>query len=278
MISWQTFGHDRAKNIFDKQLIENSFAHAYLLSGPDGIGKKTLAMEFARKILATENLANHPDFQILDVEGEIGAEAAVEFIRSLSLKPFIGAKKVAIINNAHNLNIRSSNSLLKTLEEPSISTVIVLISGSGKLLPTIVSRCQVFYFHAFTKSELRDYANCKNINVNQEVLDLTFGRINRLHELTKNKGFLEEQQLLIEKYRSFDKMAIGEKLLAVSKCAELEAPQLEKDLLTWMSWQVQNLKQDPKNTTKLQALSDALEGLKFNQNKKLVLQGLFLKL
>ena len=79
-------------------------------------------------------------------------EPALEFISRLSLKPFIGKYKVAIINNAENLNQQSGNALLKTLEEASESTIIILVAGYGKLLTTIISRCQVLLiFTGFPK-------------------------------------------------------------------------------------------------------------------------------
>jgi DNA polymerase-3 subunit delta' len=278
MISWKTFGHERIKNIFNKQLEANTLAHAYLFAGSQGVGKKTLALELAKEILGTENLSNHPDFQILDGDGEISAEIAVDFIRGLSLKPFVASKKVAVINNAQNLNQQSSNALLKTLEEPASNTIIILISGSGKLLPTIVSRCQVFNFYNFSKEGLEKFSLASEIKTSNEILELSFGRIDRLMQLSKDPAFLTQQLHTIQKYEQFSKMPTGEKFLAISEYAEFEADELQKDFSTWMSWQMQSLNKNPKNVSKLQALTDAINGLKFNQNKKLVLQGLFLKL
>src|ERR1051326_2085116 len=151
--SWVSFGHKHVKNLLEKQLATKNLSHAYLFKGPSGVGKRTLALELAKQILAGENLSTHPDFQMLDASGEIVMEQALEFLERLHLKPFIGQKKVAVINHAQNLNTASSNALLKTLEEPSPSTIIILIA-EGAVLPTIISRCQVFNFNAFTEDDL----------------------------------------------------------------------------------------------------------------------------
>src|SRR5260221_2148399 len=87
---------------------------------------------------------------MLDMEGEITVEPILDFIGKLRFKPFMGSKIIAIINNAKNLNLQSGNALLKTLEEPSPSSIIILVSSSGSVLPTVVSRCQVLNFSAFS--------------------------------------------------------------------------------------------------------------------------------
>src|ERR1700722_14658809 len=100
METWQTFGHENAKKILDLQLKSGKLAHAYLFAGPQGVGKKTLALELAGKILSSQNLPIHPDFAILDQTESISVERMQQFMEGLSFKPFLGAKKVAIINNA----------------------------------------------------------------------------------------------------------------------------------------------------------------------------------
>src|SRR6185369_16832179 len=151
--NWVSFGHEKVKSILEKQLAQGRFPHAYLFGGPEGLGKKQLALKFAQKILQTEKVLSHPDFQILDLEGEIGMESVLDFISGLSFKPFAGSHKVAVVNNAQNLNTQSSNALLKTLEEPAGGTIIILISSTTQLLATIVSRCQVFSFYGFSEKK-----------------------------------------------------------------------------------------------------------------------------
>ena len=276
-MDWRAFGHNHIKNILDKQLESGRLAHAYLFLGPKGLGKKILAIEFARKILGTENLSTHPDFQILEGEEEIVMQKARDLIASLSLKPFIAKKKVAIIGNAENLNTQSGNSLLKTLEEPSGSTVIILVS-SKQLLPTIVSRCQVFAFDLFSQKQLEAFAKAEKILIDERLANLSFGLPSRLLKFSQDPQFLEQEKELVKSLADLEKMGLGDKLLQVTEYAALEFWELEKIFFTWLMWKVNNLNNDPIGFGAIRGLLDALIKIKQNQNKKLILQGLFLKI
>jgi DNA polymerase III delta prime subunit len=276
--NWRTFGHPNVKSILNKQIDAKKFPHAYLFFGPEGVGKKTLALEFAQRVLGAENLNNHPDFAILDQPGEITMELILDFISRLSYKPFFGQKKVAVINNAQNLNLQSSNALLKTLEEASPSTVIILIADSARLLPTIVSRCQVLNFSAFGKNQLAEFAKSAGLTMNPAIEDLSFGRPARLKKLAGDKEFLSNEGKTVEQYKSFKKMRLGEKLISLTGLAELETQDLATNLLTWLMWQKGRLSENPGDYPKVRALGEGLMGLKMNKNKKLILQGLLLRI
>jgi DNA polymerase-3 subunit delta' len=275
---WQTFGHGNVKSILNKQLEANRFPHAYLFAGPGGIGKKTLALEFAQKVLATRVLATHPDFAILDEPGEIIMETILDFISRLSFKPFLAKYKIAIINNAQNLNVKSSNALLKTLEEASPSSIIILLADTSRLLPTIVSRCQVLNFSPFSKNQLDEFAKSVSLKVSESVQDLSFGSPARLKRLSQDKEFFTSEEKIVENYKNFLKMCLGEKLMSIRDLAEMETEDLAASITTWLRWQIFHLNENPQAFTKVRALSDSLESLQQNQNKKLVLQGLLLKI
>jgi DNA polymerase-3 subunit delta' len=277
-IMWETFGHDRLKNILEKQLGSGKLPHAYLFSGPEGIGKKTLALEFAKKVLGAQKLESHPDFHILDSEGEIIVEQVLGFISKISYKPFLGAKKIAVINNAENLNIQSGNALLKTLEEPSESSIIILIAGPGKVLPTIVSRCQVLQFSSFSREDLTQFARAGKLELSEDLLALSFGRTGRLKKLSENKVLFLKEKEIIEEFKKLKKQPLGEKFSGISALAEMESMDLEKNLLSWFLFQTQALKSEPKEAAKVHALAEAIFALRKNMNKKLVLQSLFVKI
>ncbi len=275
-MTWLTFGHQTTKNILEKQLDSGQLPHAYLFVGPDGVGKKHLALEFAGKILKAKTLNNHPDFRILDGETEISIEQARNFIANLSFKPFLGAKKLAIINNAENLNSQSSNALLKTLEEPGQSNVIILIANSGGLLPTIVSRCQVLNFNSLSSQELKEFAENNRLGADEKILDLSFGRIGRLVKLRADKNFLAAENEAVEKYRGLKALSLAEKLAEVGEMAEMEPMEMKKSFTSWLLWQANQLQHRPKEFVCVQAIIDAISALKRNQNKKLVLQKLLM--
>jgi len=275
---WKIFGHQAIKNILNKQLSAGVFPHAYLFIGPQEVGKRTLALEFAQKILGTHNLANHPDFLELNQETEITMEPALAFIGRLSLKPFVGKYKVAIINNAENLNQQSGNALLKTLEEPSDSTIIILVAGFGKILPTIYSRCQIFNFNSFISEQLTDFAGREGLKINQEILDLSFGSFGRLKRLVQDKEFFTAQKDAVTQFDKMSQAGKGQKLAMISDFADMEETDLESLLNCWMFWQFGKLRVQPRDFGKVSAIVEALQGLKRNFNKKLVLQSLFLKI
>jgi DNA polymerase-3 subunit delta' len=270
---WQTFGHKTLKNILQKQLAANKVSSTYLFLGPEGVGKKTLALELAGKILGADRLDNHPDYQLFDAQGEITVEQTLEFMSRLSYKPFLAGKKVAIINNAQNLNLQSGNALLKTLEEPSPSTIIILIS-SQKLLPTIMSRCQVLYFNSFSFGQLAEFDK----TAGQEIVSLSFGSIARLKKLREDKNYLEEEKQVISFLEDLKKKKPSARLSLVSVLAEKESQELENNFLTWLKWETSLLKQKTPAWKALDALQGAILSLSRNQNKKLILQRLFLNI
>lgn len=145
-----------------EQFNSKQLAHGFLLTGATGLGKKLFAEEFSRLLLCrnvrngkTCNQCrscelssdfNHPDLVQVDVE-EGSKDIKIEQIRSLShflsQTSHSGNAKVAIIANAHRMNVAAANALLKTLEEPTAHTYLFLISHlPGSLTATIRSRCQ----------------------------------------------------------------------------------------------------------------------------------------
>ncbi len=172
-MSWQRVrGHDAHVEAFRRAVRRGRLAHAYLFTGPAGVGKQLFAVELAKSLLcesAPVDLAQsplnacdrcpaciqveagtHPDF-FRAVRPEEKHEFPVELMRELcqafSLKSARGRGKVVLLDDADDLNQESANSFLKTLEEPPPRSVLILIGSTpDRQLPTIVSRCQVIRF------------------------------------------------------------------------------------------------------------------------------------
>ncbi|NOY12415.1 MAG: DNA polymerase III subunit delta' [Deltaproteobacteria bacterium] len=164
-------GHDRQKNILRRALENRRIAHAYLFEGPDGIGKRLVALALARALLCQSGQGcgdcgpcrkvdhnNHPDIHLLDADGAtIKIDQVRALQKELSLRPLEGRYKICLIDGAEQFNPAAANALLKTLEEPQPNTLIILLSSQPEaLLSTIRSRCQRLPFQRLPKPRLTE--------------------------------------------------------------------------------------------------------------------------
>ena len=201
----QIIGNEEVKKYIRKNLEKNNILHSYLFLGTEGIGKLLLAKEFAKYILCLENKTescnckscicydgnNHPDFSIINEEGET---IKIEYIRALVEKviekPIVSNRKVYIINDADKMTDEAQNCLLKTLEEPpEFITIILVSSNENALFNTIKSRCMKVKFNNISNKDLYDYS----INVigyddiSENLLNTFEGSIGKAIKLKENK-------------------------------------------------------------------------------------------
>jgi DNA polymerase III subunit delta' len=157
--NWGIIGHERAVELISERLARGRISHAYLLAGPQGIGKTLFATRLAQAIncigdnppcgecRACELIGRgqHPDFHILEPENDkIRIEAIRDLQNVVAMRPFEARYRVALINRFDRATESAMDALLKTLEEPpSMSKIIITADVGEMLLPTIVSRCQV---------------------------------------------------------------------------------------------------------------------------------------
>ena len=121
-------------------LQKGRFQHAYMLLGPEGSGKKDLALKMAGVLL--DNSDHHPDLVFLKPENELISVVQIRDLLSvLTTKSLRAPFKVVIIEHAHLMNERAQNAFLKTLEEPEAAIFILLCDTETYMLPTIRSRC-----------------------------------------------------------------------------------------------------------------------------------------
>lgn len=148
-------GNDPIKKSLSHMLAKKAIANSLLFAGPEGIGKGLFATEFAEALLGSKH---HPDLHIYRPEGKMGMhsiQSMRQFSEQVYLAPFQGPWKVFIIHDAERMLPTSSNALLKTFEEPSPMSVIILLSSKpAALIPTILSRCRVLYFHSLQEEEI----------------------------------------------------------------------------------------------------------------------------
>lgn len=157
-------GNGAAAAFLGRAVETGRLAHAYLLVGPDRVGKSTFARRFASSLLDVAVPETHPDFFFVERErdpktGKPHAGISIDQVHALTGRLALGAMmngwKACILDGAHLLNKESANALLKTLEEPHEKTVMLLTAtGPEQVMPTITSRCQVIRLHRVPTSEI----------------------------------------------------------------------------------------------------------------------------
>lgn len=153
-------GNDKIKTYLSKVLREEKIPQSLLFAGPEGVGKSLFASAFAKCIVGTKN-ALHPDIHNYFPEGKIGIhsiQSMREFSEAVYMAPFQSKRKVFIIHEAHRMLATGANALLKTFEEPALDSVIILLShAQEKLLPTVLSRCQIIRFQPIPVEVIESY-------------------------------------------------------------------------------------------------------------------------
>lgn len=162
--NWGMVGHEWAVEMLRRHILHDSVRHAYLLAGPPGVGRRTLALRFAQALLCPIppspgepcgacrtcrqiEAMQYPDLAVIQAEKEGGilkVEQVREIRQTLVLKPYQGRYRVALFLRFQEANASAANALLKTLEEaPQHAILILTADTTEQLLPTIVSRCEI---------------------------------------------------------------------------------------------------------------------------------------
>lgn len=168
------YGHGKQIALLQSSMTQNRIPHAFLFYGMEGIGKRTTALTFAKALNCRENnhdacdacpscrkADHHNHIDIITIEAE-GQFIKIQSIRDLQgrmkFKPSEGEKRICIIDDADRMNDAAANALLKTLEEPPLSNIIILVSGRPFQLPaTILSRCQRIRFSPLAEEAVASF-------------------------------------------------------------------------------------------------------------------------
>jgi DNA polymerase-3 subunit delta' len=224
-------GHQRPIKLLQAMLEGGRLPHALLISGPTGVGKRTLAMKLAQAVNCTGNVTDdacgtcrdcgkiergqHPDVVELMPEGKarkIKVEAVRELRSRIAFKAYEGRYKVFIIREADRMGEEASNALLKTLEEPPPESLLVLTTPEeSDLLPTIVSRCLRLPLAPLPRSTVESFV-AERMDVSGPVAHLmasmSGGCLGRVLEMDGEKLF-DTRRRMLEGIRSLDSRRPG---------------------------------------------------------------------
>lgn len=172
-------GQQHVTDVLARALKQGRVAHAYLLTGPRGVGKTSIARILAHEIngLPYEDESNHLDIIEIDAASNNGVEDVRDLREKVQIAPVSAKHKVYIIDEVHMLSKAAFNALLKTLEEPPEHAVFILATTDADKLPaTIISRTQRFNFRLISPSDavkhLRHIADQEKIKIDDDALEL----------------------------------------------------------------------------------------------------------
>jgi DNA polymerase-3 subunit gamma/tau len=179
----EVVGQSHVTDVLARSLAQGRIAHAYLLTGPRGVGKTSIARILAHEInkLPYSEDNTHLDIIEIDAASNNGVEDVRDLREKVQIAPVSASKKIYIIDEVHMLSKAAFNALLKTLEEPPEHAVFILATTDADKLPqTIISRTQRFSFRAITAADaiahLRHIAKEEKINIDDEALTLIASR------------------------------------------------------------------------------------------------------
>ena len=172
-------GQSHITDMLGKAIVADKIAHAYLLTGPRGVGKTSIARILAHEInsLPYDDESTHLDIVEIDAASNNGVDDIRDLRDKVQIAPTSARKKVYIIDEVHMLSKPAFNALLKTLEEPPEHVVFILATTDVDKLPaTIISRVQRFNFRAIGEQDatahLRKIADAEKIKITDDALAL----------------------------------------------------------------------------------------------------------
>ncbi len=227
-------GQESVVKTFKNALSSGKIVHAYLFSGPRGVGKTTSARLLAKALNCMQSSNSEPcgecpsckaitsgsSIDVIEIDGASnnGVDAVRELRETVKYAPSSGKYKIYIIDEVHMLSTPAFNALLKTLEEPPPHVIFIFATTEPKkILPTILSRCQHHSFRRMTKpmikEQLKKITDTEKININETALEMIAKAAD---------GSMRDALTLLDQAYSFSNDITGEDLQSLLGLPETE--------------------------------------------------------
>ncbi len=220
--------------MLQQALAKGRLSHAYLFSGPEGLGQEKVLQDLVESLSCSGNIlapcgecpgcrahagGSHPDLHLIAPDGgSIKLEQIRALQHVLSLQPYLGSYRVCVVQGAEFMTIQAANSFLKMLEEPGERVVFILLCRSPESLPkTIVSRCQVLPFRPLAPGILQDRLEEEGVPPERAkaAASLAGGRPGEARRLLEDENWAERERISKE-LASFPEMD-GIRVLALAE-------------------------------------------------------------
>ena len=291
-------GHQRIISSLERIIERRSFSQAYLFSGPEQTGKFTLAREFARAIVAdrkinslTDGDRRSADLDITVIvpeaveksgiikEKSIGVKKVIEAQQKIRLFPHQGKYRVLIIDRSEKMTEEAQNSLLKFLEEPNDTALVMLVSNErARILPTVRSRLQRINFQPVPEVEMECSVKHDSDQHWISAVRLAMGRPGLAVELagdSERRTYLGELDRFLS---GLEKASISERLKMAEKIAKdirKAAEALER--WSWIERQRIKERQTYSDFIRLELIQDGLSAINHtNTNARMILENLWI--
>jgi DNA polymerase-3 subunit delta' len=292
--AWQTIGHEKQKQLLAVLLESNRLSHAYLFVGPENVGKTALALDLAKILICQGNktkpcgecqacklpVGTNPDIAL--VEGDPISVAQIRKLQDdFALKSFGAGRRVAVISGAHHMNSEAANALLKFLEEPDASTVIILTAPALALPETVLSRVQKMFFSKASEAELSKVfeENKLSKKTAENLIAHSYGRIGLAQRLAMDAEFREAWEQEEGIFDGLLRGALLKRMELASDLAGQETAELKNLFYHWLLRAESELASGKAERAQVAtALTRALADLDFNANKKLLLDNFVINL
>ncbi len=262
-MEWNILGHQTAIRYLKNHTEPGKIRHAYLITGPDGVGRRTLALAFAKALNCLQppkagdfcdhclacrqiNEQRYPDLTVVEVaEGskDLKIDQIREMQQTLALAPFQSPYRLVLIPDFQRATIGASNALLKSLEEPPSKAVLVLTADAKEsLLETIASRCEVIRLRPATIEGLENYLAAEKglgPKIAQRLAHLAGGRVGTAIAYSQNQDLLEQYQSALQDLAHLLRSRLRQRLQYVEKRQGRKANTREQFaflIATWLTF------------------------------------------